>query len=72
MKTFILKTDIATSYHMKKMEPVFNNLPNIYRWTVDMHDIDHVLKIEASSESQESEMIELVKTHGFLCEALPD
>ena len=71
MKLYILKTDIETRWEVEQVKAVLDT-PQIYRWTVDIEDIDHVLRVEASSDSEEHDIIELVKNEGFLCEALPD
>lgn len=72
MKLIILRTDIKTRKKVKTVRPLFNSLPTIKRWSVDTEDIDNVLRIEAEDNTEESDIIHLVKTYGFYCEALPD
>jgi hypothetical protein len=46
MNILIFKTDIANRYHYSNASQVLQNIPGILRWTVDMEDVDHVLRIE--------------------------
>jgi len=72
MKLFILKTDIQTEKQLDQLRPVFQQLDDITRWTIDMEDVDHVLKVETGVDSQETEMIHWLRTKGINCEQLPD
>jgi len=72
MKLFILKTDIQTEKQLDQLGPVFQQIDDITRWTIDMEDVDHVLKVETGVDSQEIEMIHLLRTNGINCEQLPD
>ena len=72
MKLFILKTDIQTEKQLAQLRPVFQQIDDITRWTIDMEDVDHVLKVETGVDSQEMEMIHLLRTKGINCEQLPD
>jgi hypothetical protein len=72
MKLLILRTNIKTKKKVKTIKPLFNNHPTIFNWSVDTEDIDNVLRIEAQDNLSENEIIHLVKTCGFYCEALPD
>lgn len=70
MKLLILKTDIATEDHVKRIKPLFHNNPVIYDWSVDLQDIDYVLRVEASDNLREEDLIFLIQKYGFLCEEL--
>lgn len=72
MKLFILKTDIQTEKQLAQFRPVFQQIDDITRWTIDMEDVDHVLKVETGVDSQELELIHLLRTKGINCEQLPD
>ncbi len=69
---FIFRTDIKTKKKVKTVKPVFNDHPLITRWSVDTEDIDNVLKIKTAGRLTENDIINLMKAHGFFCEALPD
>lgn len=72
MEYLIFKTDIATKRKVKAVKPIFNGHPGIVDWSVDVQDIDHVLRIEPAGDLAEKDVINLIKPHGFYCEALPD
>ena len=72
MKLLILKTDIKTKKKVKAVKPLFNNHPTISNWSIDIEDIDNVLRIEAQNDLNEKDLIHLVKACGFYCEALVD
>ena len=72
MKLVILRTDIKTKKKVKRMKPVFNNHPIINTWSIDTEDIDNVLRIEATGNLNESDVIHLTRMQGFYCEVLKD
>ena len=72
MELLIFKTDIKTKKKIKEVGSVFKNHPIIMNWSIDTEDIDNVLRIEASGNLSEGEIIHLITTCGFYCEALPD
>lgn len=71
MEVFVFKTNINGMHNIEKLKPYFNNREEILRWSVDMQDIDKVLRVEAASANP-TEIINLVQTAGFECEELPD
>ncbi|MEQ9403943.1 MAG: hypothetical protein RIM99_10175 [Cyclobacteriaceae bacterium] len=72
MKIFVFKTDIKSHLEMSILATAFKDLRNIIRWTVDMHDIDRVLKIVALDDANEKDLLSFVKSQGIFCEELPD
>ena len=72
MNLLIFRTDIKTRNKVKTLNPILNKLAFITDWSVDTEDIDNVLRIEASEDVKENDIIKLIKTSGFYCEALPD
>lgn len=71
MEVFVFKTNINRLNHLEKLKPVINSHKGIYAWSIDMQDIDKVLRVEAESSSP-TEIISLVNKAGFFCEELPD
>jgi hypothetical protein len=71
MEVFVFKTNINGMHNIEKLKTYFNNREEILRWSVDMQDIDKVLRVEAASTNP-TEIINLVQTAGFECEELPD
>lgn len=72
MQLLLFKTDITSQRKIKTVKPLFKNLPAVMDWNVDTEDIDNVLRIEASEKVTESDIIQLIQTHGFTCEVLED
>lgn len=72
MRLLILRTNIKTKKKVKKVKPLLNNHPLILNWSVDLEDIDNVLRIEAISNLNELDVKNLVQQKGFYCENLPD
>ncbi|MEO9483123.1 MAG: hypothetical protein ABJG47_06745 [Ekhidna sp.] len=72
MKLFILKTNIKSQLQVNKLKHEFDKYTHIARWTVDLDDIDRVLKVETKVDAEQSELINLVGKHGIYCEELPD
>ncbi len=72
MNLLIFRTDIKTKKKVKAMRPLFNNHPSITNWSIDIADIDNVLRIEADDDLKENDIIRLIKTSGFYCEVLAD
>ncbi len=70
MNLHIFRTDIKTKKKVKVLKPIFNHHPYITKWSVDTEDIDNVLKVEVAAHVNEKDIIGLMKTCGFYCEAL--
>jgi hypothetical protein len=72
MNLLIFKTNIKSKRKVSSLKPYFNTLSSIINWTVDVQDIDKVLRIEALESLKEQDVIYLMKTQGFYCETLND
>lgn len=72
MEILIFQTDIASEEKVAHLETVFNNHADIINWSVDLEDIDNVLRIEANSSLTENTVIEMVKKHNFSIETMLD
>lgn len=72
MKLFIFSTNINTQQKVKSVHQLFNNDQNIIDFSVDIEDIDNVLRIEATDIINESDIINRVKNKGFNCVELAD
>lgn len=71
MDILIFKTDIANRWHKSMAQKLLNNLEGILRWTVDVEDIDHVLRVEAVNLPPRH--VELVLAMGgYYCEEMKD
>ena len=72
MNLVILKTDIKTKQKVKQVKPLLDSHPIIEDWSIDTSDIDNVLRIVASVELRETDVISWMKKNGYQCESLPD
>lgn len=72
MELLIFRTDIKSKKKVKSVRTVFNNHSDIIKWSIDLEDIDNVLRIEATKNLSEEEVIDLVKINGFYIQALLD
>lgn len=72
MKLLILKTNIKTQKTLEKIAHLFNAHPFIQKWSVDIEDIDKVLRIEAISSIDENEILGLMLPYGLRCEPLKE
>lgn len=72
MELLIFRTDIKSKKKVKSIKTVFNNHSDILNWSIDLEDIDNVLRIETTKNLSEEEVIDLVKIKGFYIQALLD
>lgn len=72
MNLFILRTGLKTKKLVKAVKPLFNQHPGIAEWSVDLEDIDNVLRIEARDDLRENDIVYLLKSCGIHAECLPD
>jgi cell fate (sporulation/competence/biofilm development) regulator YmcA (YheA/YmcA/DUF963 family) len=70
MKIIILRTDVKTKKKVKKIKPFLNEHPIITNWSIDLEDIDNVLRIEANENLHEDEVKHIFQKEGFYCENL--
>ncbi|PIA78046.1 hypothetical protein BFR04_07390 [Gaetbulibacter sp. 4G1] len=71
-KLLIFKTNIKTKKKVKNIKPFFDNHSSVIKWSIDIEDIDNVLKIEATTNSSENDFINQIKALGFYCDVLAD
>ena len=67
----IFKTNIASTKEIEKVASLLSTDTRIIKWSIDVYDIDHVLRIE-SNELTSNEILERVRRAGYECEELPD
>jgi len=71
MNVLVFKTNLGSSHLIKWIAPYFSSHPCISEWSVDTEDLDNVLRV-VSSKLLEKDVIQLMLSKGFVCEALPD
>jgi hypothetical protein len=72
MKLLIFRTDIKSKKKIKSLKSIFNNHSDIIKWSVDLEDIDNVLRIEATTNLSEGDVIDLIEIKGFYIKTLSD
>lgn len=71
MDILIFKTNLTNSMLVDHVQELIQQIPGIHRWNVDLHDIDSILRIEATQLS--ARRVETVlKEAGYFCEELAD
>ena len=69
MDVLVFKTNLRFKKNIDQISSSMEKLPGVQKWNVDRHDIDKVLRIEASGLSPR--IVEtLLKDVGFYCEEL--
>ena len=71
MDIHVFKTSINSKELTLTLEKKIDSNPYISSWSVDIEDIDNVLVVK-SNNLKEQDIIEMVKSEGFACEALPN
>ncbi len=69
---YIFRTDIKSKKKVKSLKQVFNQHSDIVRWSIDLEDIDNVLRIIATPSLTEDDVMDLVRVKGFYIQVLPD
>ncbi|MBC3846795.1 hypothetical protein H8K90_10425 [Winogradskyella echinorum] len=70
IRIHIFKTNIETKLDVDMLQLLFSSNRSIINWSVDLEDIDNVLRIEASKNLSENEIITQLNLIGFSCEEL--
>lgn len=71
MEILIFKTNIANRWHTGVAQKLLSNLEGIKRSTVDVEDVDHVLRVEAENVSAKHVEL-LLAMGGYYCEEMRD
>lgn len=67
MKLLIFKTNITDELRVRRVNALLAYNPEVMDWSVDLEDIDKVLRIEAEDQVQEAEVMEIVNSWGIKC-----
>lgn len=67
----VFKTNIRSENEISAIHSVLDQHPFIAEWSVDLEDIDNVLRIVSPVLSVE-EITELIQNKGFECQELED
>lgn len=72
MELLIFRTDIKSKKKVRSLRSVFNNHSEIINWSVDLEDVDNVLRIEATTNLSEKDVIDLIQVKGFYIKTMLD
>lgn len=72
MELLIFKTDINTQEEVNKIQSVFDRFSFILDWSIDLEDVDKVLRVEALDGIKEHDIVTLTNVKGYMCTPLPD
>ncbi len=67
---YIFKTNISNELQIETLRGVFETKGSIVEWSVDMEDVDKVLRV-VCTEGTPDECIDELKKKGLNCEELP-
>ena len=70
MKIYIYKTNITSQQKVVQLSTILQQVPGISRWTIDMEDIDKVLRVEANDSVYEDQLMWQITAAGCFCEQL--
>lgn len=70
MELLIFRTDIKSKKKVKSLKSILNNHTDILDWSIDLEDIDNVLRIESTQNLSEQDVIGLVQIQGFYIRTL--
>ena len=72
MNVLIFRTYSWSQSQIVKLNGLLNKLDKIINWTIDMDDIDNVLRIETSADIEEEDILDLLNSNNLMCEILSD
>ena len=61
VRIHILKTNIETKQAVNTLKLLFNTHPGIIKWSLDLEDIDTVLRVESSKNISKEKLIESIQ-----------
>lgn len=67
IRVHIFKTNIKTASDVNVIKNLLDLNPKVSRFSIDLEDVDKVLRIESSKKLSEKDLIEEVKSKGFMC-----
>lgn len=70
MELFIYKTNVASSLAIRKLQYILDQQTKIIRWSVDVEDVDKVLKLNVKKGCTEIEFIQLLQKQNIDCRLL--
>ncbi len=72
MNLYIFRTNIQSETKLNTLKTTFEKCIGVLDWSVDLEDIDNVLRIEAAMNLNERDIINLVSKEGVSIAPLQD
>jgi len=69
MEILVFKTNLTDAGRIRDIESSLDVHPNIFKWNVDLHDNDNILRVVANDVAGE-EVENLLLDAGYYCEEL--
>ncbi|WP_027419566.1 hypothetical protein [Crocinitomix catalasitica] len=66
----VFKTNIENDEKLNQLKPIFDNQQSILQWTVDIEDVDKVLRLETKASISEKKIIKLMSQIGINCKVM--
>ena len=66
----IFKTNVRTKLDLDMLQLLFSLNKNIIEWSVDLEDVDKVLRVDTINNLSEKAIASQIKLLGFNCEPL--
>lgn len=72
MKLYIFKTNIRNRKKIRHAKSLLKKHLSIKNWSVDLEDVDKVMRIEVTNDILENDIISMMRNNAFSCEVLSD
>jgi acetolactate synthase small subunit len=69
---FVFKTNVSSNYDVTKVNSILSKFPQIKRSTIDLRDVDKVLRIEYGNNLEMELIVNKINQLGYYREELPD
>lgn len=67
MKLLILKTNIITYDKVRYVQAIFDNHISVLDWSVDIEDVDRVMRVEVLDSTSENDIQNMLKPFDITC-----
>ena len=72
MQVLVFRSNIESKEKIDHLEPLFNAHAEVLNWSIDLEDIDNVLRVEATKKITEADVIKIIQINGIQIEPLPE
>ncbi|MEM6526277.1 MAG: hypothetical protein AAF693_20955 [Bacteroidota bacterium] len=71
-EVLVFKTNLDTKREVEAVRCTLDQYSSIMEWSIDIEDVDNVLRVVTLGDVLEEEIIQILAIHGFYCEELLD